>query len=133
MLTALILVAFTPSLSAAASSALTPSHQVHAAHKAVASKQFKKEKRGGKLKQWWQKQVYKFSKLVQRLSLGFVGFIVMLVGGLFIVLGIVIPYVGVLFLVIGIIIAFVGLLLWLVLSRIGVRVESGDRRRRNYN
>lgn len=69
---------------------------------------------------------------MQRISLGFVGFIVMLVGGLFIVLGVVTPYVGVLFLVIGIIIAFVGLLLWLILSRIGVRVseDRGSQRQR---
>ncbi|MCU0345824.1 MAG: hypothetical protein MUC59_02695 [Saprospiraceae bacterium] len=133
LLTALFFAVSTPSLLAATSSSLTNSHQVHAAQKAVASKQFKKEKRGSKLKQWWQRQVQKISKLVQRVSLGFVGFLVMLVGGLFIVLGIVIPYVGVLFLVIGIIIAFVGLLLWLILSRIGVRVESGEGRRRNYN
>ena len=70
---------------------------------------------------------------MQRLSLGFVGLIVMIVGGMFIVLGIVIPYLGILFLVIGIIIAFVGLLLWVLLSRIGVRVSSGDGPRRNSN
>ncbi len=74
------------------------------------------------------------SKLVQRISLGFVGLLVMILGGIFIVLGIVIPYLGILFLVIGIILAFVGLLLWLLLNMIGVRVESsGGSRDRNSN
>ena len=95
---------------------------------------FKKEKRTGWLKKWWEKKATKHfqkSKFVQRLSLGFVGLLVMILGGMFIVLGIVIPVVGVLFLVIGIIIAFVGLLLWALLNKVGVDVNSSGGRRQN--
>ena len=88
------------------------------------------------MKKWQEKKAarhFQKSKFVQRLSLGFVGFLVMILGGMFIVLGIVIPYLGILFLVIGIIIAFVGLLLWVLLSKVGVRVSSGDGRDKNAN
>ncbi len=134
--TALFLAVFIPSLTAASSSANATSHAVvavAATPNSAASKHFKKEKSSSRLKAWWAKQTTKLQKAakwIQRLSLGFVGFIVMLVGGLFIVLGIVVPVIGVLFLVLGIIIAFVGLLLWLILSRIGVRVSDGDNSRR---
>ncbi len=139
LLTALFLAVSMPSLSAASSAAHTSHHAVSAVpteNKAATSTYLKKEKRSGWLKKWWEKKTTKHfqkSKFMQRLSLGFVGLIVMIVGGMFIVLGIAIPYLGILFLVIGIIIAFVGLLLWVLLSKIGVRVESGDNRRRNSN
>ena len=139
LLTALFLAVSMPSLSAASSAAHTSHHAISAVsteNKTVASAHLKKEKRSGWLKKWWEKKTTKHFqklKLVQRLSLGFVGLIVMIVGGMFIVLGIVIPYLGVLFLVIGIIIAFVGLLLWVILSRGGVRVTSGDGRERRQN
>jgi hypothetical protein len=138
-LTVLFLAAQPSSLVFAASSAVNtaqaiPTAQV-AAKTAAPAKFHKKEKRTGRLKTWWAKQTNRLHnawKWIQRISLGFVGFIVMLVGGLFIVLGIVTPYVGILFLIIGIIIAFVGLLLWLILSRIGVRVseDRGSHRQR---
>ncbi|MCC6723559.1 MAG: hypothetical protein IT258_03555 [Saprospiraceae bacterium] len=132
-----VLFSTTPVNSLAAASSIKvnasvlPNAQVAA--KTTTAKLFKKEKRHNRLRTWWAKQTNKLRnawKWMQRISLGFVGFIVMLVGGLFIVLGIVIPVVGVLFLVLGIIIAFVGLLLWLILSRIGVRVsnDGGSRR-----
>ncbi|MCF8246106.1 MAG: hypothetical protein K9J37_15440 [Saprospiraceae bacterium] len=139
LFTALLFAVSMPTLSAASSSARTSNHAVSAVKsesKAVHAKHFKKTKRSGWLKKWWEKKVSKHfqkSKLVQRISLGFVGLIVMILGGMFIVLGIVIPYLGILFLVIGIILAFVGLLLWLLLSMIGVRVESRDGRDRNSN
>lgn len=128
-----------PSLQAASSSAHMPSHVVSAVHaegKTATSKHFKKEKRKGGFKNWWKTKVvnrFQNSRFVQRISLGFVGLIVMIVGAMFIVLGIVIPYLGILFLVIGIIIAFIGLLIWVLLSRIGVRIESGDNRDRRAN
>ncbi len=139
LLTALSFAVSMPSVSAASSAGTTPSHAVSAVQldwKTAAPSQFKKGKNAGWLKKWWEKKTTKHSqksKLVQRLSLGFVGLLVMILGGMFIVLGIVIPYLGILFLVIGIIIAFVGLLLWVLLSRIGIRVESGDGRRMNSN
>jgi uncharacterized membrane protein len=137
-LTVLFLAAQPSSLVFAASSAVNAAQAIPTAQVAAGSapaKFHKKEKRTGRLKAWWTKQANKLRstwKWMQRISLGFVGFIVMLVGGLFIVLGIVTPYVGILFLIIGIIIAFVGLLLWLVLSRIGVRVseDRGSHRQR---
>jgi hypothetical protein len=137
--TALLLAVFMPSLTAA-SSAANASNQagfaVQATHEAATTKHFKKEKRIGRLKVWWAKQTNKLrqaAKWIQRLSLGFVGFIVMLIGALFIVLGLVIPIIGTLFLVLGIIIAFVGLLLWVLLSKVGVRVSDGGGNRRRQN
>jgi uncharacterized ion transporter superfamily protein YfcC len=138
--TALLLAVFMPSLTAASNAAYASSpvvHAVQATHTASATKHFKKEKRTSRLKAWWGKQTHKLrqaAKWMQRLSLGFVGFIVMLIGGLFIVLGLVIPVIGALFLVLGIIIAFVGLLLWVLLSKVGVRVSDGgggNRRRQH--
>ena len=139
VLTALFLAVSMPSLSAASSAARPSLHAfsaVQAENKTANSTHFKKEKRSGWLKKLVGKKAgrhFQKSKLVQRLSLGFVGFLVMILGGMFIVLGIVIPYLGILFLVIGIIIAFVGLLLWVLLSQIGVRVSSGDGRDRRQN
>ncbi len=138
--TALFLAVFIPSLTAASSAAYAFSQAipaVQATQKAATTKHFKKEKRTSRLKAWWDKQTNRLrqaAKWIQRLSLGFVGFIVMLIGGLFIVLGLVIPVIGALFLVLGIIIAFVGLLLWVLLSKVGVRVSDGgggNRRRQN--
>ncbi len=140
LFTALLFAVSTPALSAASSSVKATTHAVSASpaeNKKAVSKHFKKEKSKGKLRKWWENKAVKFFQkaklLVQRISLGFVGFIVTLVGAMFIVLGIVIPVVGVLFLVIGIIIAFVGLLLWVLLSKIGVRVSSNDGRDRRAN
>lgn len=139
LFTALFLAVFMPSLSAASSVARTSPHAVSAIQseqKTTSSTHFKKEKRTSWLKSWREKKVGKLlqkSKLIERISLGFVGLIVMIVGGMFIVLGIVIPYLGILFLVIGIIIAFVGLLLWLLLRMIGVRVSSQNERPRQMN
>lgn len=139
LFTALFLAVSMPSLSAASSVAKSSHHAVSAIQseqKATSSSHFRKGKRTGWLKNWWNKKAGKLlqkSKLMERISLGFVGLIVMIVGGMFIVLGIVIPYLGILFLVIGIIIAFVGLLLWLLLRMIGVRVESQNERPRQMN
>lgn len=134
LFTAVLLAVSLPTLSAASSSAQPTNHPVSAVHsdsKTVNSKHFKKTKRTGWLKKWWEGKVVKrFQKIVERWSLGFVGFLVMILGGMFIVLGIVIPYLGILFLVIGIILAFVGLLLWVLLSMIGIQVSSDDGRNR---
>ena len=68
----------------------------------------------------WRKK----GKFRANFNLGFLGLIVMLFGGLFILLGLVIPVLGVLFLVIGIIVAFVGLLLLILLGSISVDVSE---------
>ncbi len=133
LFTVLLLAAQPQGLLAAASSAANAFPTAQIATQSIAAKHIKKEKRSSRLKVWWAKQTNRLRnawKWMQRISLGFVGFIVMLVGGLFILLGVVVPYVGVLFLVLGIIIAFVGLLIWLILSRIGVRVSDGGGSRR---
>lgn len=138
--TAILLAAATTSLFAASSAAKLPSHSVSTVQTTCGQasfKHFKKEKNKGWLRNWWKNKAVKFFQkakiFVQRISLGFVGFIVTLVGAMFIVLGLVIPAVGIVFLVIGIIIAFVGLLLWVLLSKIGVRVSTSDGRDRQAN
>jgi Flp pilus assembly protein TadB len=134
LFTALLIAVSMPTLSAASSSARVANTAVSALQtdsKTANSKQIKKSKRSGWFKKWWESKVVKrFQKIVQRWSLGFVGFLVMILGGMFIVLGIVIPYLGILFLVIGIILAFVWLLLWVLLSMIGIQVSSDDGRYR---
>lgn len=138
--TAILFAAATPSLFAASSTVQLPSHSVSAFQTTsghATFKHFKKEKKKGWLRNWWENKALKFFQkakmLVQRISLGFVGFIVTLVGAMFIVLGLTIPGIGILFLVIGIIIAFVGLILWVLLSKIGVRISTSDGRDRRAN
>lgn len=80
-----------------------------------------------KLQQKLEKKIQRMKKkgkIEATFSLGFIGFLVMLVGGLFILLGLVIPILGVIFLVLGIIIAFIGLLLMLLLQ--GIKVDSSN-------
>ena len=57
-----------------------------------------------------------------RINLSFVGLIVLVLGGLFVLLGLAIPYVGILFIVIGGILALAGLLLMMLLG--GIDVET---------
>jgi|GEM_PF-2854260 len=139
LLAAAFLFCCVPSNYAASSAHGAPLHRVSALkseQKAAAAGHFKKEKRQNRLKSWWENKIGKFfqkSRRSQRWSLGFVGFIVTMLGAMFIVLGIVIPYLGILFLVIGIIIAFVGIILWALLGKIGVRVSTGDERDRRAN
>ncbi|MBI1226293.1 MAG: hypothetical protein GC192_13750 [Bacteroidetes bacterium] len=131
LFTALLFAVSMPTLSAASSVTNATAHPVSATQaesKNTVSKHIKKQKHQSKLRKWWGKQTAKFNRLVQRISLGFVGFIVTLIGAMFIVLGLVIPAVGIVFLVLGIIIAFVGLLLWVLLSKIGVRVSTSNGR-----
>lgn len=125
--------ALTPSLFAASAKAVSPEMPTRSEHVSTgraSKKEIRTTKRWNKrldrLEKKIQKKMDRFQrkgKPVTRLSLGFVGVIVLLIGGLFIALGLVIPAVGVVFLVIGIIIAFVGLLLWLLLGGIGVEVS----------
>lgn len=85
----------------------------------------KKGKRADRRQKRFEKKLDKWKNKLRRgdrINLAWVGILVMLVGGLFIVLGLVIPYVGLLFLVLGIIIAFVGLLLVLLLK--GLTVDA---------
>jgi Flp pilus assembly protein TadB len=110
---------------------VTEAIQVGAAHSdgALSKKQVKKAKRWNKRMERFKK---KFEKREQRwerngkhsggFSLGIPGVIVMLLGGLFIVLGLVIPAIGILFLILGIIIAFLGLILVVLLG--GIRVDA---------
>lgn len=137
--TALFLAAATPTLFAASSAAHARSFSEvqSSSNRQTATKHFKKEKKKGWFRNWWENKAVKFFQkaklLVQRISLGFVGFIVTLIGAMFIVLGLVIPAVGIVFLVLGIIIAFVGIILWILLSMIGVRVSTSDGRDRRAN
>jgi Flp pilus assembly protein TadB len=78
----------------------------------------RQQRLGKKLEKWKTKL-----ERADRISLAWVGVLVMLFGGLFIVLGLVIPYIGILFLVIGIIVAFVGLLLTLLLGGLSVEAD----------
>jgi hypothetical protein len=138
--TAILFATITPSLFAASSAAQVPSHSVSAVQTTSSQAiftHFKKEKKKGWLRNWWENKALKFFQkakiIVQRISLGFVGFIVTLVGAMFIVLGLAIPAIGILFLVIGIIIAFVGLILWVILSKIGLRISTSEGRDRGAN
>jgi uncharacterized membrane protein len=65
----------------------------------------------------------KRSKSSGDFNLGFVGLIVLLVGGLFVLLGLAIPYAGILFLLIGGIIGIVGLFLMMLLGGFNVDVD----------
>lgn len=133
VLTAILFASATPELYAASNATSAPAHVVSA----TTATHFKKERKKSRLRNWWENKAQRFFQkaklLVQRISLGFVGFIVTLVGAMFIVLGLVIPGVGILFLVLGIIIAFVGIILWILLSMIGVRVSTSDGRDRRAN
>ncbi|TAK34183.1 MAG: DUF2207 domain-containing protein [Saprospiraceae bacterium] len=95
----------------------------------LSKKQVKKANRFNKRMERWQNKLEKKQKRWERkgkhsggFSLGILGVIVMLLGGLFIVLGLVIPAIGILFIVIGIIIAFAGLILLMLLG--GLRVDA---------
>ncbi len=76
--TALLIAVSMPTLSAASSSARVANNAVSAMQsdsKTANSKQLKKSKRSGWLKKWWEGKVVKrFQKIVERWSLGFVGF-----------------------------------------------------------
>ena len=101
-------------------------NNVHA-HESASAKRYSKKL---KKQQKWQKRFDRFNKKLNKkldrlkkkgksleeISLGLIGILVMLVGGMFIVLGLVIPVVGILFLIIGIIIAFAGLMSLIVLE-----------------
>jgi hypothetical protein len=90
--------------------------------------------KAGKRAVKWKKRLAKLEKRLQKkserlarkgksgveINLGFIGLIVLLVGGLLILLGVVIPIVGVLFIIIGSIVALVGLFLLIFLSGISV-------------
>ncbi len=110
-------------LAAPATAALKESHKT--------GRMERKAKRWQKRLNKWQKKFEKKQKKWDKrgkfrsnFNLGFLGLVVMLFGGLFILLGLVIPVLGVLFLVIGIIVAFVGLLLFLLLGSISVELSE---------
>ncbi|MFQ5445507.1 MAG: hypothetical protein ACE5FF_01125 [Saprospiraceae bacterium] len=109
---------------------VTKAVQMEATHSsALSKKQVKKANRWNKRMERFKKKLEKRQKRWERkgklggsFSLGILGVIVMLLGGLFIVLGLVIPAIGLLFLILGIIIAFLGLILVLLLG--GIRVDA---------
>jgi len=105
--------------------------RVEAAHSdaTLSKNQMKKANRWTKRMERFKKKLDKRQKRWERkgnhsgsFSLGILGVIVMLLGGLFIVLGLVIPAIGLLFLILGIIIAFVGLIMLILLG--GIRVDA---------
>jgi len=120
----------TPTVARSVQGDVTEAVQVEATQRSVLSKkQVKKANRFNKRMERWQNKLEKKQKRWERkgkhsggFSLGILGVIVMLLGGLFIVLGLVIPAIGILFIVIGIIIAFAGLILLMLLS--GLRVNA---------
>ena len=62
-----------------------------------------------------------------KMSLGIVGLFVLVLGGLFVLLGVAIPIVGILFIFIGGIVALVGILLMAILG--GISVDTSDSSR----
>lgn len=90
-------------------------------------KQQRMEKRLDRFQQKLAKKIKKWKKknfLNADFGLRTISWIVIALGGLFILLGLIIPFIGVLFTVIGVIIAFVGLITLLLFD--GVRVTAKD-------
>ena len=89
----------------------------------------KKEKRLVRFQQKINKRLTKLEKkglFEASIDLNTISFIVLALGGLFILLGIAIPYIGILFIVIGAIIGFVGLVMLLLFDGIKVRASDGS-------